>query len=69
MKGFEELNRNDFFQVFATNLYDKCKDLSKILKIGKANLSNPKSATRRDLSRMSLIFRFVITTILTRLYQ
>jgi len=60
-QGFEELNRNDFFQVFATNLYDKCKDLSKILKIGKANLSNPKSATRRDLSRMSLIFSHMLS--------
>ena len=54
---FERLNENDYFQTFVANLTEKCKSLSKILRQAKNQLNSVNSAARRDLTRMSLIFR------------
>ena len=54
---FERLNENDYFQTFVANLNEKCKTLFKIMRTAKGHLNNSNSAARRDLTRMSLIFR------------
>ena len=54
---FERLNENDYFQTFVANLAEKCKSLGKIMRQAKTQLNSVNSAARRDLTRMSLIFR------------
>lgn len=53
----DKLNENDFFQTFIANLSEKCKTLLKALRAAKGQLHNGNSAARRELIRMSLVFR------------
>lgn len=58
---FDLLTDNDYFQTFISNLAEKLKYLQKVFRNAKGNIFEEKSASRRELIRMSLIFSHLLT--------
>ena len=55
------LNSNEYFKIFIENLQKKCKQAIKLFKEGKEKLFDENSHYRRNLTKLSLVFRFVST--------
>ena len=51
------LNSNEYFKIFIENLQRKCKQAIKLFKEGKEKLFDENSHYRRNLTKLSLVFR------------
>ena len=53
------LNSNEYFKIFIENLQKKCKQAIKLFKEGKEKLFDENSHYRRNLTKLSLVFRLI----------